>query len=171
MIVLRACDLSRRGQYLCCFDLCHTDSQAKARWSKKEVVRFILGASRWTKTLNLRIEANFLPLDNPIYWLFSFFLSSFRFNGASNWITSCLANCSWLPHTVWVLVRFQLREALLVDSLDYPRPDYLRPWGANMIEISVVKLDKGKGPHSQPRMKTEAERIIENITSPRSNTY
>lgn len=99
---------------------------------QNESTRIVLGAPSWTKSVNLRMEANLLLLYILVNLMAAqiFFVKVIRVSSDSHFRRKVqrrleldyqsFANGSWLSQTARVLMRFQLKTALLAKELDSP---------------------------------------------------
>ena len=151
---------------------------------QNQAARTILGAPGWTKVINLRMEANLLPLDSRIDLIAAQFFAKVIQTPKDTYLRQkvlrrlemdyeLFANASWLSHTARVTIRFHLRQQLLAKGMDMPHPGYIPapPWAQSVIEFSVMRLTGRKSQYPPPLLRAEVERFITELTPPGSITY
>ena len=107
-----------------------TTLKEKLETIQNEAARIILGAPKWTKVINLLMEADLPSMDTRIDLMATQFLSKVLQAPRNSYLRQrvlrrlqdyqLFADKSWLTHTDRVLILFQLKESMLAKGMDSP---------------------------------------------------
>ena len=158
--------------------------KGKIETLQNEVLRIILGAPRWAKVINLRLEAGILPIEHRMDLMAANFFAKVIQTPQDTFLRTKLirqieldpdlfANNTWLFNTRRVLNRFEAIEALMEKGMDTPHPDYRvpPPWERYTPEFPKFEIQGKKANHFPPELKARADEFIAGITPPGSTTY